>query len=146
MLATYPTIKNTLSFKGVNMVGESRTVQYTTRFRELFLHSTDKPCSTHWKSAFSLLHMVFAATMKNFQQTLLEGLSHSHHRPSRTDPQLILFMLGLNTLYSCQSQVTCSWKYEWLFLKLRPQSRRTDKGWHSTTIRMSDKRTAKSQL
>lgn len=121
MHATYLTIKNKWSFKGVNMVSELRTVQNTTRFRELFLHSTEKPCS---RLKISILSVTCGGRCHEFSAHTTRG---ALTQPSPTPPQWILFTLGLNTFYSCQRQVICSWKYAWLFLKLQPQSPNTDR-------------------
>jgi len=115
------------SFKGVNMMGELRTVQNTTRFRKLFLHSTDKPCSKLLtENQHSLCYKWSSLPQRRiFSKHYWRGSHIAITDPQElTLPQWILFTLGLNTLYRCQSQVTCSWKYAWLFLKLRPQSPR----------------------
>jgi hypothetical protein len=144
MHAAYPTFKNKQSFKGVNMVCELRTMQNTTRFRELFLHSTDKPCSKLLTENQHSLCYTWGSLpqWRIFSEHCCKGSHIATTNPQELTLPQILFTLGSNTLYSCQKQVICSWKYAWLFLELQPQSPKTNSQrvalYHHTHDRQED--------
>jgi len=95
-------------------------MQNTTRFRELFLHSTDKLCSKLLTENQHSLCYTWGSLpqWRIFSQHYCRGSHIAITNPQVLTLPHILFMLGSNTLYSCQKQVICSRKYAWLFLEM----------------------------
>jgi len=75
--------------------------------------------TTHWKSALSATH---GDRYHKEEFSVNNGGVLTKQSPTLKNWNFpILFMSGLNTIYSCQIQVTCSWKCAWW-----PQSPRTN--------------------